>query len=160
MNRLLWIAIALCLSPLASLAAWSDDVKKDSEILLVLWSADDCGYCRTWKARFGGKNDLMAWADYSKITYREVDRRQRTSTLAVEHFPADLKWLFNRLARSGNLRTGPVPAWTLYVDKVEVEQAYGLSKWDSVIFPLVKELVAEKAALQEQASTAQARPQH
>ena len=129
MKRFLWIAIALCLSPLASLAAWSDNVKKDSEIVLVLWSADDCGYCRTWKGRFGGKHDLMAWADYAKITYREVERRHRSSRLATEHFPADLKWLFDRMARSGHLRTGPVPAWTLYVDKVEVEQAYGLSKW-------------------------------
>lgn len=160
MNQLRCIIAALCLSPLTSLAAWSDNVTKDSEIVLVLWSADDCGFCRIWKGRFGGKRDLMAWADYNKITYREVDRRQRSIALAAEHFPTDLKWLFDRMARAGHLRTGPVPAWTLYVDKVEVEQAYGLKKWDAIIFPLVKELVAEKNALQEQASAAQARPQH
>lgn len=159
-KRFLAIALAICLGAGASMAAECDNVKKDSEILLVLWSADDCGYCQKWKGPLGGRRDLTSWSDYSRITYREVERRQKSASLTVEHFPADLKWLFDRMARSGHLRTGPVPAWTLYVDKVEVEQAYGLSKWGPIIFPLLKELVAEKIALQEHATAAEAPPKN
>lgn len=152
MRQFLSIVIAILLTPTLALAAECDNVRKDSEIVLVLWSADDCGYCRKWKSPRGGKGDLKAWPDFNQIIYREVARPLRASSLAAEHFPADLKWLLDQRARAGQWRTGPVPAWTIYVDKVEVEQAYGLTKWDAVVFPLLKELVAEKAALQEPAS--------
>jgi hypothetical protein len=151
MKRFLLMA-ALYLSPILAVAAECDEVTRDSEIVLVLWSANDCGYCTKWKYSLDGRRELRDWPDYDKITYREVERPFKSLGLAAEHFPADLKWLFDRRARSGELRTGPVPAWTIYVDGKEVEQAYGVTKWGKVIFPLLKELVAEKIALQEQST--------
>ena len=149
MKRFFWIVIALCLSATIAAAAGDKKVTKDSELLLVLWTANDCTYCARWKGSLGGKGDLQNWSGYKKITYREVERPFISSGLAAEHFPADLKWLFDRRAESGKLRTGVIPAWTIYVDKEEAGQANGTKNWDKVIFPLLKELVAEKIALQE-----------
>jgi hypothetical protein len=67
--------------------------------------------------------------------------------LSAEYFPDDLKWLFDRREKSGKLKAS-VPSWTIYVNKKESGKAYGTKNWDKVIFPLLKELVAEKAALQ------------
>ncbi|MCK9388101.1 MAG: hypothetical protein M0Q22_06880 [Sulfuritalea sp.] len=158
MKRFLWIAAALCLSPTVAVAGEFDEVTRDSEILLVLWTTDDCGFCSRWKGSWGGKRELQDWPDYDKITYREVNRPFRSLDLAAGHFPADLKWLFDARVKSRQLKTGPVPAWTIYVDRKEVEQAYGTSKWSTIIFPLLQELAAEKIALQKQSTDRQVLP--
>jgi hypothetical protein len=150
MQRFFRIVVIVCLSATSAMAAECDEVTGSSEILLVLWSTNDCGFCTRWKSSSGGKGELLNWPDYNKIAYREVDRPFRSLSLAAEHFPADLKWLFDRRARSGELRVGPVPSWTIYVDKKEVEQSIGIDKWGTIIFPLLKELVAERSALQQQ----------
>ncbi|MBI4987039.1 MAG: hypothetical protein HZC24_17260 [Rhodocyclales bacterium] len=145
---LLWVVFAIANAH----AADKGVVTRDSEILLVFWGASDCIYCTRWKSAPEGKGALQSWPEFDKIAYREVERPQMATSLKVEHFPADLAWLYEGRAVGGKLRSTYVPSWSIFVDRFEVMRAMGYGRWESEVFPQVKHLVAKRDARRRSAS--------
>lgn len=115
---------------------------RNSDIILVVFSAKDCGFCMRWKGSLGGRGDLERWPDKEQIRYYIVEKDTLALPFLPEHFPADLDWLWRRLERK-NAKLG-VPSFRIFVDRKRIANEYGYSSWDTKIFPLLKELVDKK----------------
>ena len=118
-------------------------ITKNSEVTLVLWTANDCHFCASWKGSLGGKGDLERWPGSAQIAYVEIERPSLRGSFSAEHFAPDQAWLRDDALPSGRA-SGFVPAWSIYVDRVHVMSGGGTRNWDRTVFPRLKDLVDKK----------------
>ena len=110
--------------------------KSRDELLLVYWSARDCGWCSYWESSWSGMEKSLREAPaFTKMTYRVVKSHSLRFPYAESDFPDDLKWLHAR----GDRHPGR-PGWTLYVNRELVATFYGTNKWFSDHLPKINEL--------------------
>jgi len=140
-----WCDVRLCVVSLAFFTAsvLAQEVAQSSEIVLVLWTANDCHYCAAWKGSLCGKGDLQRWPGFSQVTYIEVERPTLRGAFTPDHFTPEQAWLRDD-ALPTRRASGLVPAWSIYVDRVHVASAGGTRNWYKTIFPKLKELVEKK----------------
>lgn len=102
-------------------------------VTLVYVGAKDCNPCRTWQEGAGA--NFRASAEFSRLTYREVNAPTLFDVLKDEYWPTELRELRDTLDK----RAG-VPYWFIVADGRVILTAGGLSQWASAVLPTLKSL--------------------
>ena len=111
------------------------------ELLLVYWSSADCKWCTYWEsARSGLEQQLRDSEEFKRITYRIVKNERLADPYTREHFPADIRWLYERVQRGEERRPGR-PGWVLYVDRKRIARFYGATHWEEQHLPEIRRLI-------------------
>lgn len=132
--------VVLCL--LAVFGAAAAEPQK-TELLLVYWGSDDCRWCTYWESSMSGmERRLKESQEFKKITYRVVKNKRLADPYVREDFPQDIGWLYERVQRGEDKRTGR-PGWVMYVDRKRVASFYGTRDWDEKHLPEIRRLVAK-----------------
>ena len=143
MSRYLFRALSIVFLLSAPAFAQEPQISKQSQVTLVLWTANDCVYCTRWKGSMGGKGDLMRWPGFAQIEYLEIERPSLRGSFSPEHFASSQGWLRDDSLASRRASSA-VPAWSIYVDQVHVVTAVGLRNWERIIFPKLRDLAQNK----------------
>jgi hypothetical protein len=139
--RLLSILIVWLLAVSGVLAA---DARKP-ELLLVYWSSEDCRWCTYWESSLSGmERRLKESREFRMITYRVVKNKRLADPYTRDDFPKDIHWLYERVQRGEEKRTGR-PGWVVYVERKRIATFYGTRDWDEKHLPEIKRLVARHA---------------
>lgn len=135
--------ILVTMTFLVAPAVAQESTPRSPEVTLVLWTANDCHFCASWKGSLGGKGDLERWPGFAKISYVEIERPNLRGSFTADHFGPEQTWLRDDALSSHRASTF-VPAWSIYLDKVHVLSGVGTKEWDKTIFPKLKEIVEKK----------------
>jgi hypothetical protein len=144
-----WIAsvfVLLSLPGFLPSAVAQTQASAKPEILLVYWGSRDCRWCTYWESSLSGMEaSLKNSEEFKKITYRVVKNARLEDPYTDEDYPADMKWLKERVDRGQEKNPGR-PGWLFFVDKVCVAKFYGTRGWTAKILPEIKSLVAKYSA--------------
>jgi hypothetical protein len=145
-NRILRSTLVLIVWLFAVNGAVAAESQKP-ELLLVYWSSEDCRWCTWWESSMSGmERRLRESEEFKKITYRVVKNKRLADPYAREDFPQDIWWIFERVQRGEEKRTGR-PGWVMYVDRKRIASFYGTKNWDEKHLPEIKRLVATHSGI-------------
>jgi hypothetical protein len=88
------------------------------------------------------EGSLKSSEEFKKITYRVVKNAHLADPYTDSDYPADIKWLKERVDRGEEKNPGR-PGWVFFVNKVRVAKFYGTRDWNSTILPEIRRLVAK-----------------
>ena len=89
------------------------------------------------------ERSFRASPEFQKLKFFRIKNARLADDYGREHFPKELDWLAERYLAREFKKPSPRPTWWIFVDR-KLAGAYGGSKqWDSVIFPKIKQIVAE-----------------
>ena len=130
--------LALLVVPLAH--AGDIDVKPDSRIEVIYFTAPDCAYCRSWK--------LFTWKPFSDtppakhVTLITVDKGGLRYKIGKSDYPKEYRHLYEQEPSLGNR----VPAFWVLVDGKPIVSSIGETSWGTTIEPAIIDLVTKKLA--------------
>lgn len=135
MRRAARVALLLAVAAIGLSGLYRDQAAVHAQqVTLIYVGAKNCGPCRTWQREAGAA--FRASAQFSRLTYREVNAPTLFDVLKDEHWPTELRALRDTL----DTRFG-VPYWFVVADDKVVMTAGGLSQWTSAVLPTIKVLV-------------------
>lgn len=118
------------------------------EVLVVMHSARDCGYCRAWnESPTAGRSQLEPWLkNHPNVRLVIIEREKIAKPEIAENYPVELAWLWNDKQRSTEKRATrpPVPAFEVIVGKTMLFRDVGTDGWEETVFPKLKALESRR----------------
>jgi hypothetical protein len=123
------------------------NIRSNSRIVLLYVSASDCPSCRGYQAEYFGRKNLMATQlpEFSEIIYEKAFLGSYRGAATVANvLPPDLAPLAMPGANGepSKIRCHGTPYFALIVDQKVIVQAHGVSGFESLVIPKIKQAVA------------------
>lgn len=112
-------------------------ISKNSQILVIYVSADDCKYCRSFDHH--ELKDFKATPIFEKVDFRVVNASSFRVTNHDRDWPNDLRWV-----KSATKVERGTPRFIVAVDGTIVANKFGTRSWHGSIIPLVNRLLVQK----------------
>lgn len=125
-RALLLASVATALVPGSGIAA--------QELKVIYVGGGDCPPCRRWKA--DKKPGWLASPEYRQVTWIEIEPPKLKEAYRERYWPGDLRPILDQLPR----RNG-TPRFLIVKDGRVVANAFGGSKWETIMADLRKLLV-------------------
>ena len=114
------------------------------EILVVMHSAKDCGYCKAWKeSATAGRSQFEPWLkSHAKVRFLTIERERIATPEVADNYPAEIAWLWDVKSHSTEKRATrpPVPAFEVIIGKTVLFKDFGTDGWEDAVFPKLKSL--------------------
>jgi len=115
-----------------------ESVRPDSKLEVFYLGAPDCPYCIQWEKKARG--DLLLWTGGMSIGFVEIRGETLREPISERNYPPQYQWVYQQVGPSHG-----VPRFLLAIDGKVRLSTRGVSRYEEVFFPILKEVAARRA---------------